>query len=251
MLRTINKIFVLNIRMDIDTITNKLSELDLPYEDPYEIKHGVVGRNTDVPFKCWDKWELPQSERHMDWWCRPMTDGEVGCSMSHWNAWRQAYDEGHEWVLFLEEDFKRLRSCNDLDLNTFDDNVDGFYLGSTKMNHKSKDVPYNDTWMIPCFRYNTHAYCMSRSGIKKLLDTNFNMRLLPTDEFLGSTYAPHEREDVLKEFPPFLNMITPQEDYIEQLSEEWNSMTEDIGKHTKQFEYYIGTEEYKKKNNGN
>ena len=32
MLRTINKIFVLNIRMDTDTIINKLSELDLPYE---------------------------------------------------------------------------------------------------------------------------------------------------------------------------------------------------------------------------
>lgn len=68
---------------------------------------------------------------------------------------------------------------------------------------------------------------------------------------LGLHTRPHEREDVLKEFPPFLNMITPQSDYIEQLSEEWNSMTEDVGKHTKQFEYYIGTEEYKNNKNGN
>ena len=231
MSRKLNKIFVTTIRTPIDNIVNRLEQLELPYEVDYEILQGVVGRDTDIEYKEYDGWgmEYNEDEPQTDWWSRPMTDGEVGCALSHYKMMKQAYDEGHEWVMFLEEDFFAQRSLSDLDLNTFGGDVDGFYLGRFRVEGYGEDeVPYNECWLTPTFSFNTHAYCLHRRAIETIINGDFINNLIPFDGCFASTQANHLRDDVAELFPPYLNIIACDPDYIDQMSEEDDSMTEDL-----------------------
>ena len=42
-----------------------------------------------------------------DWWNREVTDGEVGCALSHVDTWVDAYARDMEITMILEEDFKQ------------------------------------------------------------------------------------------------------------------------------------------------
>lgn len=37
---------------------------------------------------------------------RPMTLGEIGCFLSHFNVWKEVVDNGYEVVLVLEDDIR-------------------------------------------------------------------------------------------------------------------------------------------------
>ena len=50
MTKKINKIFVLSVKGNYNDIGNRLDELDLSYEVPYEIVDGIIGRETDMEY---------------------------------------------------------------------------------------------------------------------------------------------------------------------------------------------------------
>ena len=66
--------------------------------------------NIELPYKKYNqaKWwklkndpKLPQN----NWWSRDLTPGEIGCGLSHYSTIENAYNEGFENILILEEDF--------------------------------------------------------------------------------------------------------------------------------------------------
>ena len=238
--KTINKIFVLSVRSNYLDIKSRLDTLDLPYQIPYEVIDGIIGVETDMSYGEYP-WALPTTWN--EWWERPMLEGEIGCALGHYKMWKQAYDEGHDMVLFLEEDFKFLRSLKNIKLY-FDDSIDGCYLGRRVVSgyehlYGPMETPYNTEWVYPHFSYNAHAYCLTRSGLKKLLEEyDFINNLMPLDEFLSATTCKHPREDVAEFVKPKLNFLAPntyEDNWIGQSSvdiESGNSygtsLTEDI-----------------------
>lgn len=217
----IDKIYVTTIKTKNEVLKKNI--LQLGVEPPYkwEIMWGTVGVNTDREWKAYENWKI---ENHInDWWNRDVLEGEVGCGLSHLAMWEKAYKENYNCVLFLEEDFKLLKSLKDLDLETLPKDADGFYLGRNKIGNDKK---VGNGWVKPGYSYNTHAYCLTRSGIKKILKYNYINNLIASDEFLAATYTKHPRKDVADLFPPTLTFYAHEEEWIGQTSNPTTSSTE-------------------------
>ena len=241
MTKQINKIFVLSVKGNYSDIGSRLDDLDLPYQVSYEVIDGIIGKETNMEYNEYP-WALTEMNPWNEWWERPMLDGEVGCALGHYNMWKQAYDEGHEVCMFLEEDFEGVRSLSDLGM--IPDDIDGLYLGRRRVpNHEwlydKPEERYNDNWVYPQYSYNAHAYILTREGLRKLLyDYNLIDNLMPLDEFLISTINLHPRQDIREFVKPTLKFIAPPTDDdnwiaqtsmdIESGNEYGTSLTEDI-----------------------
>jgi len=220
----INKVFILNINSKNEELKEKLWTLGIENAYQWEIKPGIKGIQTDLNWSPYVNWKLENSNNH--WWNRNLKEGEVGCALSHLKAWEQAYEEGHELVLFLEEDFKSLIDLDDIDFSKIEKDIDGFYLGRNTVNKKLKEKEYNEQFNYANYSYNTQSYCLTRSGLEKILKYDFLNNIIPSDEFLSSTYIEHPRKDIAKLFPPTLKFLACKEDFIGQLSNRENSTTE-------------------------
>ena len=91
----------------------------------------------------------------------------------------------------MEEDFIIKNSLKDLLLPK---EFDGFYLGRNKIEEDRKN--YDEDYVVPGYSYNTHAYCLSKAGINKLLKYELNKNIIPVDEFLSATFTKHPRRDI-------------------------------------------------------
>ena len=56
MTKQINKIFVLSVKGNYSDIGSRLDDLDLPYQVPYEVIDGIIGKETDMEYNeyPWD-----------------------------------------------------------------------------------------------------------------------------------------------------------------------------------------------------
>jgi GR25 family glycosyltransferase involved in LPS biosynthesis len=106
--------------------------------------------------------------------------GMYGCFESHINVIKKAYDDGLENVLIFEDDIyptasyspKMIQVGIDFMKKLPSSSWDIFYYGYFPVNERFKTVllanPVTDH--IVAFRPNaTHAYCVNRSGMKKIL----------------------------------------------------------------------------------
>jgi hypothetical protein len=210
----INKAFILSIGTENDVLINKIHKLQMPYRFDWEIVPGVRGVDTDIKFRPFQGWQLKDSNNK--WWNRPILEGEIGCSIGHWMMWKQAYDEGHELCLFLEEDFSPVISLGDLDLSDLPKNTDGFYLSRNKVFENAVEEEIGKNWIKPSYSYNLHAYCLTRSGLEKILKYDFLNNIMTPDEFVPATYCVHPREDMAKIFKPTLNFYAHKKEFIVQ-----------------------------------
>lgn len=102
----INKAFVLNLNSKNEKLKNKLNSLNIQYKFKWEIIVGVNGTSTDIKWKPFSTWKL--KDHPNNWWNRDIKEGEIGCAIGHYLMWKQAYEEGHELCMFLEEDFNQI-----------------------------------------------------------------------------------------------------------------------------------------------
>jgi len=187
----------------------------------------VNGFEPEVDF-AWNRfdWKIENSEN--GWWNRDMKAGEIGCSLSHLSVWKHAANQGYERILILEEDFAPLKPITP-DLLKEIDQLDWHlcYAGRNKVRPDIKEATENIS--VPDYTYCTHAYFLSKSGIKNLLDHQFENKLMPVDEFLSATFCSHPREDlsfIWKDMKAFAF----KEDYIAQSSNSEISTTENLEK---------------------
>lgn len=214
----IDKVYIINVRSKQEDLQKRINDLNLPYRFKWEIVVGVYGTETNQPWNPYVDWKIDSKN---DWWNRRLLKGEVGCALSHYNVWKKAHLEGWNNVLILEEDFVIKNSLKDLLLPK---EFDGFYLGRNKVEEDKKN--YDDNYVVPGYSYNTHAYCLSKTGINKLLKYNFNKNIIPVDEFLSATFTKHPRRDIALLYKPTLNFLATKKEYIDQKSNEKTSMTE-------------------------
>ena len=196
-------------------IATKLNNLGLSRKIAFEILVGHDGSNTALPHDVTlHDWKQPNSKN--TWYNRSMTDGEIGCAISHINCWKKIIEDGVNSALILEEDFTPMVPLSDLEIPKVE--YDLAYLSRWIIpGQKDTDVPDHKEWVYPGQSYNAHAYVLTNTGAKELLKYNPQNSLIPSDEFLIATYSDHEREDVRSIYPSerFIAIAT-KKDYVEQ-----------------------------------
>lgn len=226
----IDHIYVINLRSEVSGIINRLNGLNLPESINYTIIEAINGRDLinleTKPFqwKVADWWKL---EGHSNsWWAREVNASEIGCTLSHYKCWLDAQKNNYNNVLILEEDFICVQDEWPKDLNLLPNNYDLMYMGRQKSN-LTKDTPYKNSIVRPGYSYNTHAYMISASGIKKVIDSNPHLDIIPADELLPGLMGIHPREDVNQRYDCKLNTFAFSEGdpyYITQTAVMKNSI---------------------------
>ncbi len=156
----------------------------------FPASNGHTGENMTDNYTVADWWKIDSENR---FWNRNVLPGEIGCSLSHWRVWKDAYDNGYERILILEEDFKSTRKFDIEEVKT-DHDWTLMYLGHNFMSPPKSEI--NKHLVVPSYTYNSHAYMLTREGCKLFMEQQFNQYIFPLDEFLSTTHSVHPRKDL-------------------------------------------------------
>ncbi|XP_034046532.1 procollagen galactosyltransferase 1 isoform X1 [Thalassophryne amazonica] len=139
---------------------------------------------------------------------RPLTKGELGCFLSHYNIWKEIVERGLHSSLVIEDDlrfevfFKRrlMNLMNEVEYEGLD--WDLIYIGRKRMqiDYPEKAVPDIHNLVEADYSYWTLGYMMSLQGAEKLLKAEPLKKILPVDEFLPIMYNKHPVSDYKEQF---------------------------------------------------
>lgn len=139
---------------------------------------------------------------------RPLTRGELGCFLSHYNIWTEIVERGLQTSLVLEDDlrfelfFKRRlqKLMQDVEAEGLD--WDLIYIGRKRMqtDDPEKPVPNVRNLVEADYSYWTLGYMISFQGANKLLRAEPLSKMLPVDEFLPVMYNKHPVEDYMSHY---------------------------------------------------
>ena len=235
----IDFVYVINLATDSNLIHQKVGELNFKdeigfYEFPavngWDLVEGKI--NSPYQFKEASWWKLPDNpkEPQNDWWSRNLTPGEIGCALSHYSIIEGAYNSGYENVLILEEDFKiynNYKKFPEFELNHLNDDYSICYLGRSALD-KSAEESVNEMMVRAGYTFNTHAYVISRKGMKEILESDFLNQMIPWDEFFSAINCHHPRQDAIDNLGnDKFRAYSFKEDYINQTSHyDVDSLTE-------------------------
>uniref|UniRef100_A0A9J7YT66 procollagen galactosyltransferase n=1 Tax=Cyprinus carpio carpio TaxID=630221 RepID=A0A9J7YT66_CYPCA len=139
---------------------------------------------------------------------RPLTKGELGCFLSHFNIWTEIVDRGLKTSLVIEDDLRfevffkrRLQNLmEEIESQRLD--WDLIYIGRKRMqvDRPEKSVPRIHNLVEADYSYWTLGYMISLRGAQKLLRAEPLKNMLPVDEFLPVMYNKHPIEDYMSHF---------------------------------------------------
>ncbi len=113
---------------------------------------------------------------------RKLTKGEIGCYLSHRNAWIKCvnYDEP---VLILEDDAFVDNFYNEKYCEWLTKKYNFIYLQRNEM-RPEQVISINDFLEVPVYPYNTTSYIVTPESAKILLETDRVKNIIPVDEYL-------------------------------------------------------------------
>lgn len=144
---------------------------------------------------------------------RPMTMGEIGCFLSHYNIWNKVIENDFKSVIILEDDVRFepffcqklnyiLTELKDLHLEW-----DLVYLGRKKLAENAEPWIDESKYLVhAAYSYWTLGYILSASGARKLIEAMPLKQLIPVDEYLPILSDVHPRKD-WKIYYPKRNLI--------------------------------------------
>lgn len=221
----LDKFYVLALN-ETPEIREKCNSLHLPSDTPCWVKPGFDARQMSQ--EDWDKFGVAKHPRwnvegSNPWWKRDVMEGELGCGLSHVDAWVDAYREGLENTLILEEDFYEERPVDWKQIEQLiDKGYDLIYLGRNALEaYLEKPIEGVEGWVEPDYTYNSHAYILSKRGIQILVEEymeQYKSEMFAFDEFLSITFGMTHRQDILGEYfgKTRLRAAAPVEDYYTQ-----------------------------------
>ena len=221
----IDHVYIVTLDSDNPEKVQKITDeyLSFGLVVPFTIFKAVDGRNPKVDFdwELFQGWKMRSDNKY---WNREITAGEIGCALSHLSIWKEAFVKGYQNILILEEDFKVLRPWNESEVQTQQE-WGLFYLGRNRVGEDLEDV--SEHIVKPGYSYCTHAYMLSRMGIQRLLEQNFEKTIMPVDEFLPATYVEHPRADLSYVWRDTIALAL-KNDMIGQTSTSETSLTENL-----------------------
>uniref|UniRef100_A0A8P4FZS8 procollagen galactosyltransferase n=1 Tax=Dicentrarchus labrax TaxID=13489 RepID=A0A8P4FZS8_DICLA len=139
---------------------------------------------------------------------RPLTKGELGCFLSHYNIWKEIVDRGLQTSLVIEDDlrfevfFKRRLQALLQEVTTHKLDWDLIYIGRKRMqvDHSETPVPNIHNLVEADYSYWTLGYMLSLQGAQKLLRAEPLTKMLPVDEFLPVMYNKHPVSEYMDHF---------------------------------------------------
>jgi GR25 family glycosyltransferase involved in LPS biosynthesis len=189
----IHKTYVINLARCTDKkaiIENNIAKLNLNHEFFSAIDGGDTETTSKFNFKI-NGWSDPNSGK-------AMTNGEVGCALSHWSIWSEIVDKCGSGIypsngkfLILEDDVV----VPDNFLNRFADltkNMETYDL--LYCHRKPLALEHETEYSFGIHRisgaksYWTCAYVLTLSGATKLVNSLYLQNLIPVDEFLPLMY---------------------------------------------------------------
>uniref|UniRef100_A0A4W4GZG1 procollagen galactosyltransferase n=1 Tax=Electrophorus electricus TaxID=8005 RepID=A0A4W4GZG1_ELEEL len=139
---------------------------------------------------------------------RPLTKGELGCFLSHYNIWKEIVERGLRTSLVIEDDlrfeifFKRRLQNLMREVESKGLDWDLIYIGRKRMqvDRPEKAVHNVHNLVEADYSYWTLGYMMSLQGAKKLLKAEPLTKMLPVDEFLPIMFNKHPVSDYMEQF---------------------------------------------------
>ena len=213
----IDKIVILNllrnphrrIHMQKFMLNSGISENDYEFFDGFDGSDLKISKNFHENFSVYKNWkignnpnpELTKKTFKGEFYSRDVTWGEVGCGLSQYHIWKEAYNNSYSGIIHFEDDADAtnedyswysklikylpeiLTECPDLDL---------LYLG--RMEHASLSVnsepekivlefPEFSVLRVSYFSWCNFGYYLTSSGLEKLVKSNFPQNLITPDEF--------------------------------------------------------------------
>ena len=202
----IDYIYIINLQTDNNKIINKLNSVNWPYSINYEILPATNGWEiikdkslVEFDFTPASWWEIKDNENK--WYSRQVTPGEIGCTLSHYRCIKKAYEEGYDNVLILEEDFYKLnKSITEEELKSIPKNASIIYLDRNKVNKNETEKRINKHITKIGYSYNTHAYIITRKGMKEVLESPILNNVITPDEYYSALNGTSNRKDAVKIF---------------------------------------------------
>ena len=226
--------YITTIENNHEHISDKLTQINIPNGWKYWIKDGFNAKNftldtyKQLGVKKNPLWKIDHS---VDWYTREVTDGEVGCALSHIDIWVDTYNDAREATLILEDDFlvEEQVPWNEV-YELLDEGFDIIYLGRYQVNPSSseKEIDGHPMWVQPEYSYNTHAYVLSKKGAQILVENwidIYKKNIFALDEFFGVLSGKTARTDILNQFKnlPKLKFAAPKLNFIKQESNRFST----------------------------
>ncbi|XP_033223399.1 glycosyltransferase 25 family member-like [Belonocnema kinseyi] len=139
---------------------------------------------------------------------RPMTLGEIGCFLSHYNIWNKVVKNKYERVMIFEDDVRFLPYFRQnltvvLDeLQRLNLEWDLLFIGRQVRQDQDESLVEGSQRLVHVgYCYWALGYILSAQGAKKLLAAKPLKNLVPVDEFLPILYDKHPISDWKEKFP--------------------------------------------------
>jgi len=218
----IDKVYILALDLDqqkVDRIQSKLDKCGFENRIECEILPGHNGWTQPIPdgVTIWDNFGLGEATNNPHWKLPPQP-GEIGCALSHINAWKRIAEGEEERCLILEEDFWSIKTLSELPEPNpnWPFTWDYCTLGRWVFDY-DYDIKLDDVWCIPSQHYNMQSYVLTKLGAQKLVDYQLEKNLFINDEFITATYMKHRRADIEALYPvKTINAIATREDWFNQ-----------------------------------
>lgn len=118
-----------------------------------------------------------------------ITVGEIGCALSHYKCWNDFYNSKKEYAIIFEDDIQFTYDFNAklTILINYPKNADIVYIHRKPLNQHG-ETKYDANFTNIKASYWACGYLLTRSGVEKLLKTNFLDNLIVVDEFIPLLY---------------------------------------------------------------
>jgi len=221
----LDKFYVITLD-NTEELNNRCTSVSMPDYYHYQLKEGFHFQNLTP--EVLDKFGV---KKHPNWkletdntfWNREVTDGELGCSLSHVDTWVEAYEKDQDITMILEEDFvEQLPVPWEQVDSLLKEGYELIYLGrNALLPEEETPIEGYKNWVEPSYSYNTHAYILSNSGVKKLVEhyiDHYKNKMFVIDEFFSVAFKQTLRTDILEEYKNFpkLKAAAPIVNFFEQ-----------------------------------
>ncbi len=195
--------YIINLSYEYDYVCQKFASIMQSHgQMPYYVFAGVNGKKlyyseetTPFSWTIYQSWKIQEHSYPHVRWNRYLTVGELGCSLSHYWLWSDAYKEKRGITLHLEEDFIMNDWPNELEWDSLPEDWDLVFLGRKRLNGFEDEV-INDHINKPGYSNGAHAYLLSPKGQEKLANSNFLDYIVPVDEFIWALAGKSPRPDL-------------------------------------------------------
>ena len=185
----------------IELLSSFESVFDIYIFDAIDWKEFSVEKFNEEGFFVYDSWKIENSDNY--WYKRELKMGSLCNLLGHFSIWNHIYNN-YNSALILEDDVHFHRgievfidglncACNFMDNNV----CDIFYLNCIPFEKEGfYGTKINDEIEKCNMVYNSDSYIVTQKSARELFSSGIKENLITTDEYIGSTFCEHPREDI-------------------------------------------------------